>query len=283
MGRYKNALIAFDGSDSSKNALKQILKVAKKEDIRITAVTVLRTYDSELSTSRHRSANDARGSAENPLSNSIKIVVEEGDEVQTMLSEGIVHEAIINSAECRNCDLIVMGRRGLNRLERAFMGSVTAQVIRYSPIDVLVMPKNTSLGWKHVLLATDGSEYSNIAMERSLEIAVSHDAKLSTVSVADISDKFYNEMPGSLERMNDHVHENVEAVRAKAESMDIPFASYIREGEPHKEIVRLARELKVDVICMGSHGRTGIERILMGSVAENVLQKTPCPVLIVKS
>jgi len=282
-GRYRNILVAFDGSDSSKNALKEVLRISKIEGFRVTAVTVLRSYDSEAGVSRGKRVEDARGADCNICNNSVKIVMEDGGEVQTILEEGVVHEAIIEAAEARCCDLIIMGRRGLSRLERAFMGSVTAQVIRHSTIDVLVMPRNTSLGWKNILLATDGSEFSSSATERAVEIAQEHGGNLGVVSVVDVSDNFYNEMPGTLERMEFHAKDNVALVKDKAKTLNIKIKPYIREGEPHKEIVKLAREINADVICMGSHGRTGLERILMGSVAEQVLHNAPCPVLIVKS
>jgi len=282
-GRYRNILVAFDGSDSSKNALKEVLRIAKIEEFRVTAVTVLRSYDSESAANRIKKIEDARGADCNICNNSVKIVIEDSDEVQTILEEGIVHEAIIEAAEARCCDLIIMGRRGLSRFERAFMGSVTAQVIRHSPIDVLVMPRNTSLGWKNILLATDGSEFSASATERAIEVAQEHGGELGVVSVVDVSDNFYNEMPGALERMEVHTKDNVTLVKDAARILNIEIKPYIREGEPHKEIVKLAREINADVICMGSHGRTGLERILMGSVAEQVLQNAPCPILIVKS
>ena len=58
--------------------------------------------------------------------------------------------------------------------------------------------------------------------------------------------------------------------------------SKLTEGRPFKQIVHLAKEMNVDLIVMGTHGRSGSERILTGSVAERVIQHSPCPVLVVK-
>ncbi|MCL6472202.1 MAG: universal stress protein [Firmicutes bacterium] len=285
MSKYKNILVAFDGSDSSKNALKQILGMAKVEGFRATAVTVIHANDSEAEASRIRNAKEASVTPGKAVyTNSVKLVIEEnGDSVQTILEEGIVHKAIIDVAENRSCDLIVMGRRKLPRIERALIGSVTAQVLRHSPIDVLVMQRSSSLGWRKILLATDGSHYSQVAAQRALEIAQEHGGELNVVSVIDTTDAFYTEMPGNLGKMGDRAHLNIEHVRQLAESMDVKINAFIREGDPHKEIIRIADELKVDVICMGTHGRTGLTRIIMGSVAEQALANAPCSVLVVKA
>lgn len=283
MGKYRCMLVPFDGSDCSKNALKQAIIFGEDEGCRVTAVTVLRSNEGEAELVRVRHANGSGGVGDYTPVNSIKLVVEDKAEVQTILEEGVIHEAIIDVADKRNCDLIVMGRRGLSRIERAFVGSFSARVIRYSPIDVLVMPGKSVIGWDTILLATDGSEYSDVATEQVLKVALAHNSELKIVSVFDTSDNFYNELPGAVERMMEHAQENVEVVRKRAEQMGLKTEAFISEGEPHEQIVELAEELKADVICMGSHGRTGLERILMGSVTEKVIEKAKCPVLVVKS
>lgn len=278
-------MVAFDGSDSSKNALKQILKLAKEENFRATAVTVLKTGDNEADITRAKNAKEAsRMPGEAIVTNSVKLVIkEDGDEVQMILEEGVVHKAIIDVAEKRSCDLVVMGRRSLTRVERALSGSFSAQVIRYSPLDVLVMQKTTSLGWRSTLLATDGSKFSKVAARRALEIAQEHGGELKVISVVDTADSFLNEVPGSIDRMREHARENIESVKQMAKPFDIKVEGFIRVGHPHQEIVKLAKELKVDVLCMGTHGRTGLNRLIMGSVTEQVIEDALCSVLVVKA
>jgi len=282
VGKYKCMLVAFDGSDCSKNALKQAIKFAESETCRVTAVTVLRSSEGEPELVRVRQSDGSGRSRDHTPINSIKLIVEDKAEIQTILEEGVIHEAIIDVADKRNCDLIIMGRRVLSRLERAFVGSFTAHVIRYSPIDVLVMPGKAVIAWDTILFATDGSKYSDIAMDRVLELASAHGSALKIVSVLGASDNLYNELPGAVERMIEHAQENVDVVKRKAEEIGLDAETFIREGEPHEQIVKLVNELKADAVCMGSHGRTGLERILMGSVTEKVIEKAKCPVLVVK-
>jgi len=80
-------------------------------------------------------------------------------------------------------------------------------------------------------------------------------------------------------------YEIVQQSLAKLRSPDpnVSVKRYLKEGDPATEIVRLAKETKSDLIVMGTHGRTGFGRILMGSVAEQVVRKAPCPVVTVKT
>lgn len=71
--------------------------------------------------------------------------------------------------------------------------------------------------------------------------------------------------------------------RIQAPDLAVPVAHYLVDGDPAAEIVRLAREHNCSVIVMGTHGRSGLRRLVMGSVAEQVLRRAPCPVLTMKA
>jgi nucleotide-binding universal stress UspA family protein len=73
------------------------------------------------------------------------------------------------------------------------------------------------------------------------------------------------------------------AVRKVAEAEGVKAESYVGEAEADEAIVKLAKEQGADLIVVGSHGRTGLRRLLMGSVTEKVIGTAPCPVLVVKS
>ena len=68
----------------------------------------------------------------------------------------------------------------------------------------------------------------------------------------------------------------------EAESKGVTCEVLVRDGQPFVQIIRCAREVKADLIVMGSHGRSGLAQMLIGSVAEKVVRKAPCSVLIVK-
>ncbi|MBI4698389.1 MAG: universal stress protein, partial [Nitrospirae bacterium] len=177
----------------------------------------------------------------------------------------------------------VMGRHGMKRLEKTPVGSVTARVIGHSRSDVLVVPRDSSVGWKEILLAADGSKYSKAAMEKAFDLAKSYGGQLKAVSVVDVTDEFQTVAPGIVEKLVREAKSIVEDLRNKAEADGVIAETFVKEGETFQVITDLARQCQSDVIIMGSHGRTGIRRLLMGSVTEKVIGYAPCPVLIVKS
>ena len=286
MKRIRKLLVAVDGSESSKNALRQAIRFTDKGRCGdVTVLTVLPPYEGELELTGFRNFKESfREPGEKILSEAAKIAKEEGVQVPAILEEGNIHEVVIDVAESRDCGLIVMGRRGLTKVERAFMGSVTARVIGYSPIDVLVMPSDSPLKWDTILLAVDGSPYSELAANRAISMAQNcGSGELKVLSVVDVSDEFFAQAPDVVDKMIEKAKETVEAVKKKAKGANIEAETLVREGETHKKIIETAKELGADVICMGSHGRTGLRRLLMGSVTEKVIGNAPCPVLVVKS
>jgi len=176
-----------------------------------------------------------------------------------------------------------MGRHGRGRIERALIGSVTARVIGYTQRDVLVVPKGAAIGWNTIMLATDGSKYSASATDRAISFAQSYGGKLKVLSVVNIPTEFYAEAPAVVEDLVRQAKGFVAEVQARAAAAGVPAETYVSESEASQAIINMAKEQKADIIVMGSHGRTGLRRLLMGSVTEEVLGHASCPVLVVKS
>lgn len=283
MGRYRKILVAFDGSESSKNALRQAVKLANDEKCWITVVSVVPPYIGDLEFVGMAGVREAmRKPCEEALIEARKIAENEKASIKTVCEEGEIYERIVDLAEAENCDVIVMGRRGLHRLERTFIGSVTARVIGNSQRDVLVVPKDASIGWSKILLSTDGSKFSAVATEKAIDLAKSYNGQLEAISVVDVTEEFHTEAPGAVEELVRKAKTFVEDVKKKAEAQGIKTETFVREGETFKVITDLSKEFKSDVIVMGSHGRTGVKRLLMGSVTEGVIGHSTCPVLVVK-
>ncbi|MHB8840270.1 MAG: universal stress protein [Candidatus Aquicultor sp.] len=283
--KVKNILIlaALDGSDSGKNAFRQALRFARKERCSITAVTVMPTYEGELELIGIQNMKESfKAPAETILAEARRIAEKEGVQIYTFLAEGDIHESIIDLAVSRDCDLIIMGRRGRTGFERAFMGSVTARVIGYSPIDVLVMPHDSIIKWDNILLAVDGSHYSEIAASRAITFAHTYGKEINILSVVDIPAEAYGEAPDYVEKMVERARDNTELVKISSEVARLQAETFVRIGDAHEKIMDIAGQVKPDVICVGSHGRTGLRRLLMGSVTEKIIGNAKCPVLVVK-
>lgn len=283
MGRYRKILVAIDGSLSSIHALRESFKFAEAEKCWMTAVSVIPPYLGDLDTT---SVGNIMASMRRPCDDALTKAACLAEEARVMLrtacEEGEAHERIVDLADSDNYDLIVMGRKGRHRLERALVGSVTARVIGYSHRDVLVVPQNSAVGWQKILIATDGSRYSESAMERAIDFAISYGGELIILSVVDVPDEFYGESPDVLDSLVVKAQTYAERARQMAEAANIKVQSFVREAETWQAIIDMADEKKADTIIMGSHGRTGLKRLLMGSVTEKVIGHAPCPVLVIK-
>jgi nucleotide-binding universal stress UspA family protein len=146
--------------------------------------------------------------------------------------------------------------------------------------------------YDNILVPTDGSETAEVAVEHAVEMAKRYEATLHTLYVVDIdavnfslgTEQLDRLKSGGLDEMDD-VKEGAEeatgrvADRASEEGVDV--VEEVRAGTPHDTIVKYAENNCIDVIVMGSHGRGGVKRALLGSVAERVLRTTHLPVFVV--
>lgn len=284
MERYKKILVAFDGSESSKNALRQAIALAGPEKSWIKALAVVPSYEGDL---EFIGVSDI----ENVLKGPVEKLVRSAEEVAraklanviTNIEQGEAYEKIVDVAEEENCNLIVMGRRGLRRLERMLMGSVTARVIVHSGKDLLIVPRDASVGWDSILLATDGSTFSEAALDRAIYFATSRGGALTAVSVVDIYPEFFAEAPKVVEKMEGKASEILEEAVRKARAAGVKTEGVLLRGNPAEEIVALAGQKDAGIIFMGSRGMSGLKKIVMGSVTEKVIGLTSCPVFVVKT
>ncbi|HEX8948800.1 MAG TPA: universal stress protein, partial [Dissulfurispiraceae bacterium] len=282
-GRYRKILVALDGSKSSKHALKESFRLAFDEKCWITVVSVVPPYEGDLELIGIQNIEAAmRQPCEKALSEAAALAKAEGALIKPVCEEGEPYERIVDLADAESCDVIVMGRKGVSRLDKSMVGSVTARVIGHSRRDVLVAPDDSPLSWKNILVATDGSRYSAIAAEKAVDFAGSYGGEIRAVSVVDVPSEFYAEAPDAVEDMINKAKEYVKSVKELAGTAGVRAESFVGEGEAFRVITGLAKKEGTGVIIMGSHGRTGMKRLLMGSVAEKVIGYAPCPVLVAR-
>src|SRR5262245_34574057 len=132
---------------------------------------------------------------------------------------------------------------------------------------------------KKVLYPTDFSSYSNQAYFHAVALAENHKAGLTIAFVHTPDFRAPGDVPDHAASLG-YWKGQLEQIRPLNPAIAVHHVCL--EGDPATEIVRYARDAGMDVIVMGTHGRTGVERLLMGSVAEKVLRDAPCSVLIVK-
>ena len=283
MGRYRKILVAIDGSESSKHALRESFKFARDEKCSVTVVSVIPSYEGDLGATWVSNVKEAvKKPCQVALSEAEDMAKKEKVLIRTVCEEGEIYERIVDIADAENSDVIVMGSKGMSGLERTLVGSVTARVIGHSQRNVLVVPEGTSIGWKNILFATDGSKYSEAAANKVIDFAKSYGSALNVISVVDVTEEFIARAPGALDDLVKKAKSIVEDVKKRADSEGIKAEGMVKEGDAYKSIVDIAQKQKADAIIMGSHGRTGLKRLLMGSVTERVIGHAPCPIMVVK-
>jgi len=287
--RVETLLLATDGSEFSEGAIGESIRFAKKCSNRLTAISVIET-NSELEAIAPQVTEKAEKSAREHLEAVQARAKKEGVECNIIIRAGDdSYKYIVDEAAKNKITMIIMGRRGRSGLKRLMMGSVTSRVIGHAPCNVLVVPRAAQLGFRNILVATDGSNYSLVAATEAIGLAKRNNSALTVISVVpselatpmDI-DFTVNQREFIAEKEMHEAEKNAKAVKEAAEKEGVFVKAFVLSGKPADAIIETAREKKADLIVLGSHGRTGLEKLLMGSVAERVIVLAACPVMVVK-
>ena len=201
--------------------------------------------------------------------------------MRTVHRVGDPAEEIVALAEEEGAGLLLMGCPKRSYVERVLLGRTTAKVIGMSPCDVLLIPENAEVNFARILVGVDGSRYSMEAGQRALDLAMSYGGEVHALTVLDIP------VDRSLRYgvLDEARHKNFTALQVLAqqgESLGVPVITELREGSPYENIVKYSEEKEIQLIVLGSYGRTALSRILMGSVVERVAALSFLPTLVVK-
>jgi nucleotide-binding universal stress UspA family protein len=180
-------------------------------------------------------------------------------------------QAIVDEATEKKVDMIVIGRRGRKGVAKALMGEVAAKVIAHAPCKVLVVPRAAQIEYKNILAATDGSVHAIAAVNEALAIAKRCGSHVIALSA----------MRDESERKEANQFASAAADAAKKEGVSAEAVT--PTGRSFNAIVETAGGRGVDLIVMGTYGKTGVKKLLMGSATEKVIGTAGCAVLVVKS
>ncbi len=200
---------------------------------------------------------------------------------------------ILDYARDQAIDLIVMGTHGRRGLGHMVLGSVAEEVVRSSPCPVLTIqeqdPPVEVETKKQILVPLDFSKNSPIAIAHAKHIAATYRAEIQLLHVFEqsIHPAFYSSGANTIFEFMPHLEpectRNLKRLYDETEGPEIPVNIYVAEGRAAPEIVRFAARHHSDMIVMNTHGLTGIVSLLLGSVAQKVVQSTKCPVLTVRA
>lgn len=215
--------------------------------------------------------------------------------ISTEVTPGEPCGVILSAADSRRADLIVVGTRGQRGLDYLLLGSTAQRVVQRATCPVLTVHPQAAekeRPIRRILVATDFSQEAELALQASLTLSRGEPADTQVVLMHaylvpyDLmdADGFVSAAAGleqwetaqtDVEQRLDQCARSLQKSGAEVETLGL-------EGYPPEVIIDKARENEVDLIAMGTHGRTGLTHVLLGSTAERVIHRAPCPVLTVR-
>jgi uncharacterized protein len=286
--KLEKLLLPTDGSEFNEGAIREAIKLAKTCSGKIIAVSVIQTnpeYEAIAPQLVEKEEKEAREHLESVKERASQ----KGVECEIIARHGEeTYKCIVEEAEKNKVDMIVMGRRGRTGIKRLMLGSVTAKVIGHTSSNVLVVPREAVIECKNIIAATDGSKHGERAVYEALGIAKRCNSSLTIVTV--ITSEHLVQVEHSRLQISEaadmemvKIEHDIKELKETAIKEGIQTESFILSGVPAEAIINTAKTKNADLIVMGSHGRTGIERLLVGSVTERVIVLSSSAVLVVKA
>ncbi len=290
MSRFiESILIPTDGSDGALAGARRGIALASRidADVHVLSIVESRLRAADLDELNLPSLEER---AEKAVEEIAGLAADHDEEiaVTTTTRKGTPFQSIREYAKRREIDVIVMGTKGRTGLDRVLLGSVTENVLRTARTPVLAVPPNADepaideVPFDRFLLPTDGSDGAAIAAEWGIELAARLESSIHALYSIDMGP--FADAPEAddlLEVLEHRGEEAIDAVRARGEDAGVSVSGSIVTGSPVSEIPAYATENSVDVIVMGTHGRTGIGQWFLGSVTENVVRQAEVPVFCV--
>jgi hypothetical protein len=272
LSKLDKLLLATDRSSFSEGAVREAIAFAKKCSSRLFVMSVLET-NPEYETIGAGAYQKEEEEASTYLKSVKAMASQEGlSSCETALHFGEnPARLIIKEAAEKKVDMIIIGRRGRSGLMKVLMGKTAAHVIGQAPCKVLIVPRAARIECRNILVATDGSTHSIAAANEGIGIA-----KRCGGNIIALSAMHSEEGSGEAKA-------NVQQVVEMAQKEGITAEALTPLGRPHDVILETAGGRGVDLIVMGSYGRTGLKKLLMGSSTEKVIGHASCAVLVVRA
>ena len=134
---------------------------------------------------------------------------------------------------------------------------------------------------QHILVPVDFSADAGRALDRAVGLAQQFQARLTLLHVIYLPDAAEVNLAAYLRKVESEMEQEMAACEKRVADAGVAVDARIVRGAPSPKIVETAAEQQVDLIVMGTHGRTGLQHLLIGSVAERVIRLAPCPVMVI--
>lgn len=316
---FTKALVPLDRTEISEGIIPFITQLARGLEMGVVLATAVQ-LDARLITYLDRMADNLaepvtgrdpgdRSAASDQLKESLTREIKgrldeladrmalEGIPTETTVEFGKVSDTIIRMAQNSECDLIAMSTRGRSTLASGILGSVAYNVVHESPVPVLaITPERARLHWdtdygiSRVIVPLDGSEFAESVLPYAASLSQKMDMGVTLVQVLSTDEFTYyssgygiNEfLPRIKEEIRSEAREYLTGAASRffPEGLDVSVETVY--GSPASRITQMARAADHNMVALTTHGRSGVSRLLLGSVAESVIRESGDPVLIVR-
>jgi len=263
-------LVPLDGSPLAESILPALMPLVRQQAATLTLMQVIDRVD-EIEPTRAY------------LSRLERDLERDGVEALPRVEFGGPVEEILHQAQPKRHDLVAMTTHGRTGLRRAIMGSVAEEVLRHSKVPLVLNRPGAKIGdWKRIVVALDGSPASEAILDEAVRLALLLKVKATlhvvrvTLPLLPTSDMYFEPPPSVREDPQPYLDE----ICTRLAKQGLLAVAAVREGFAGQEVVKYAEEIGADLIGMMTQGKSGLPRLLAGSVAEEVLRSAPCPVLI---
>jgi nucleotide-binding universal stress UspA family protein len=287
-------LVPTDFSDASEEAIRLGRDIAKHDG----AVLALSHAIPEIWDVPDRSAHpwllgdfadaqEIERRATEALAQKAAEIAKDGVQVETYIDGGEPHAAIVRRAEQLAASLVVVGSHGRTGLSRMVLGSVAEKVVRYAHSPVLVARKSPTDG--PVVTGTDLSEAARLGVREAARLAAARKSELIVLHVVDlgwmgrspfaVDTAALSAAVGKSEGMKEAERRLSEEIALATKDIDVKITRDVSVGDPAAVLVRWAEDSNARLVVVSTHGRTGLSRALLGSVAERVVRLSHTSVL----
>ena len=269
MKKIERVLVTTDGSTESEHAFAAMMPVVRSDNPEVSVLFVTEhPEDSPQPPERVAKACDA--------------LRQSGVNVGLEIRAGKPAHEIVRLGN--RMDLVVMATHGRGGLKRILMGSVTEDVIRRLEVPILVTRPGTPIRtWNRLVVALDGSPRSERILEDVVPLARRLNASVELVQsvLPPVTRGGLGEIPGV--QIVENPRPYLEGVKARLSSEGVTVSAVVLEGRAGTELLRHVQAQGTSLLCMTTHGRSGLARALLGSITDEVIRHAPCPVLLRRS
>lgn len=289
MALYRKLLVSLDTSSLAERALPYASTIARRKGSEVILFSVA---TSEMQAGQRLTSY---------LEDKAKELQAEGISASTAIAYKDAAQRITEFAENNQVDLIVMSSHGHTGVKRWILGSVAQKVVQSTCIPVLLVKSKSSevtrIELKKILLSLDGSAFSEISIPYAEELAQGSDTEIILLQVVEPPPPVADAPPGwangaplnwadysdkLIKQMRAQSTQYLEKVKADLQAKGIKIRTNIAVGKAADKVMDVARLEGVDLIIMGTHGRSGISRWVYGSVANRIMSESVQPVLLVR-